>query len=353
MQDSSAIEKIKIGIIGAGSNTCKMHIPNLLAIPGVEILEVANRSAESSKKAADKFNIPHVGDNWKEIAASPDTDAIVIGTWPYLHCEAACLALKSGKHVLCEARMAMDEAEARKMLQVSADHPQLIAQVVPAPFTFRVDKTVVDFIANGTLGELLHFDFRYQSEPLAPASGKLHWRRNIKYSGKNTMVLGIAYETVLRWLGPAKWASAVGRVYNDAATDPESGQEVEVKVPDYLSVQMELANGMLGTFLISEAGAGAGPPYIKIFGERGTLHFHYAVNGELLLASSTEKEFKPVSIPEEDQGRWRVEEEFINCIRGKEELKLNSFAFGLEYMKFTDAVHQSVESGGQRIAISN
>ncbi len=353
MQDSSVKESIKIGIIGAGSNTCKMHIPNLLAIPGVKILEVANRSPESSKKAADKFNIPQVRDNWEDIASSPDTDAIVIGTWPYLHCEASCLALESGKHVLCEARMAMDEAEARKMLQVSARFPQLTAQVVPAPFTFRVDKTVRNFIADGTLGKLFHFDFNFQSEPLAPSSGKLHWRRNIKYSGKNTMVLGIAYETVLRWLGPAKWVSAVGRVFNNTAIDPESGNRVTVEVPDYLSVQMELVNGMPGTFLISETGQDTYPPYIKIFGEKGTLHFHYAVNGELLFASSIDRKLRPVSIPYEDQGYWRVEEEFINCIRGKEELKLNTFAFGLEYMKFTEAVLRSVESGGQRIPISN
>ena len=110
---------------------------------------------------------------------------------------------------------------------------------------------------------------------------------------------------------------------------------------------------MPGTFLISEAGPDTHPPYIKIFGERGILHFRYALDGELLYASSKERKLRPVNIPDEDQGCWRVEEEFINCIRGKEKLKLNTFAFGLEYMKFTEAVFQSVESGGQRIPISN
>lgn len=352
MQDSDSANTIKIGIIGAGANTRKLHIPNLQAIPGVEILQVANRSRESSLKVAADFNIPKIKNTWQEIAASKDTNAIVIGTWPYLHCEAACLALESGKHVLCEARMAMNEAEARKMVQTADKNPNLIAQLVPAPFTFRVDKTVIDFIKAGTLGKLFNFEFNYQSESLAPPSGPLHWRRNIKYSGNNTMVLGIAYETVLRWLGPARWVSATGRIFKNKAVDPDTGQETEIKVPDYLSAQMELSNGMSGTFLISEVGKSPYPPYFKISGEKGSLNFHYAVDGELLYATVEGQEYSSVNIPKADQSSWRVEEEFINCIRGKEKLKLNTFAVGLEYMKFTDAVIKSAESNGQPILIS-
>jgi predicted dehydrogenase len=92
--------EIRVGIIGAGQNTRKMHIPKLMQIPGVKIIEVANRSMESGKKVADEFGIPVVRSDWKEVVESQDIDAVVIGTWPYLHCPASCLALESGKHVL-------------------------------------------------------------------------------------------------------------------------------------------------------------------------------------------------------------------------------------------------------------
>ncbi|MEE9258443.1 MAG: Gfo/Idh/MocA family oxidoreductase, partial [Nitrospinaceae bacterium] len=141
------MKKIRIGVIGAGQNTRKIHIPKLQALPEVEVLEVANRSTDSGKAAAEEFSIPHVRSSWREVATSGDIDAVVIGTWPYLHCEAACLALESGKHVLCEARMAMDAKEAGKMLAVSAKHPNLVAQLVPAPFTLGIDKAVADTIA--------------------------------------------------------------------------------------------------------------------------------------------------------------------------------------------------------------
>ena len=107
-------------------------------------MEVANRSVESGKKVADEFGIPVVRSHWKEVAESPDIDAIVIGTWPYLHCPASCMALESGKHVLCEARMSMNYDEALTMLQTSRVHSQLVTQVVPAPFTFKIDKIELD-----------------------------------------------------------------------------------------------------------------------------------------------------------------------------------------------------------------
>ena len=48
-------DDIRVGIIGAGQNTRKMHIPKLMQIPGVKIVEVANRSVLSGKKVADEL----------------------------------------------------------------------------------------------------------------------------------------------------------------------------------------------------------------------------------------------------------------------------------------------------------
>ncbi|MGH7351549.1 MAG: Gfo/Idh/MocA family protein, partial [Candidatus Methylomirabilales bacterium] len=79
-------ETIRVGIVGAGANTRLKHIPGLRAVPGVEIVSVANRSRDSSERVAREFGIPKVYDNWLELVEADDTDAICIGTWPYLHC---------------------------------------------------------------------------------------------------------------------------------------------------------------------------------------------------------------------------------------------------------------------------
>ncbi|MDA1189810.1 MAG: Gfo/Idh/MocA family oxidoreductase, partial [Chloroflexi bacterium] len=131
-----ADERISIALIGAGANTKLRHIPGFQAMKGVEIVGVANRTRESGKRIADEYGIPKVYEHWTDAMADPDTNAVCIGTWPYTHRIMVEEALASGKHVMTEARMAMDSMEARAMLDASRAHPDLITQIVPAPLTF-------------------------------------------------------------------------------------------------------------------------------------------------------------------------------------------------------------------------
>jgi hypothetical protein len=43
--------------------------------------------------------------NWRDIIEDDSIDAVVIGTWPYMHHTLVIEALQAGKHVLTEARM--------------------------------------------------------------------------------------------------------------------------------------------------------------------------------------------------------------------------------------------------------
>jgi len=339
-------DKIRIGLIGAGKNTRELHIPHLLALPGIELTEVANRTLGSSEKVATQFNIQRFRSRWQEVVVSKNVDAIVIGTWPYLHCEASCAALNSGKHVLCEARMAMNLMEAKQMLKISKEHQNLTSQLVPAPFTLHIDNTIRSYIDQGRLGRVLYFCVNYQSSPVA-SSKFLHWRRNRKYSGENTMVLGIIYESILRWIPPAKNVNAVGNIFDDKSIDPESGELVAVEIPDYLSVQMKMENGVHGSFLISETSLHAPSPNIKIFGTEGSLKIDFVPNGKLWYGTKTDDCLQEVKINSKDKGYWRVEEEFINAIQGKESINLTTFSTGLKYMRFTQAVMDSYREGGQ------
>ncbi len=52
-----------------------------------------------------------------------------------------------------------------------------------------------------------------------------------------------------------------------------------------------------------------------------------------------------VKVSAEKEGAWRVEEEFIGAIRGTEQIQRTSFATGLRYMEFTQAVAASYQTG--------
>ena len=340
-------DKIRVGFIGAGQNSRKLHIPKLLALPGVELREIANRTLASAEKISSEFNIHKARASWQEIIASADIDAIVIGTWPYLHCESTCAALEAGKHVLCEARMAMNLSEAEQMQKASKAHPNLVSQLVPAPFTLHSDKTIREYIDQDRLGDLLYFHVDYQSNTVSSCSTPLHWRRNKKYSGENTMVLGIIYESICRWIPPAKMVNATGKIFNNNALDPETGELVPVEIPDYLSIQMEMKNGIRGSMLLSEAGLHSPCPSIKLFGTGGTLKIDLAPDGEIWYGAKSSDFMQEVKIRPRDKGYWRVEEEFINAIRGKENVQLTTFDAGVDYMSFTQAVMDSYRENGR------
>ena len=52
-----------------------------------------------------------------------------------------------------------------------------------------------------------------------------------------------------------------------------------------------------------------------------------------------------VQIAEGKAGSWRVEEEFIGAIRGTEKVQRTTFATGVRYMEFTQAVAISSQTG--------
>src|SRR5437868_4754049 len=146
--------RLRIGLIGAGSNTRARHIPGLRALPDVDIVAVCNRRLESTRAAAREFGISRTFDRWQDLVADPGIDAVVIGTWPYLHCPITLAALDAEKHVLTEARLSMNAAEAHQMLAASRAAPKVVAQVVPSPFGLAGDGVVRELIAAGFIGEL-------------------------------------------------------------------------------------------------------------------------------------------------------------------------------------------------------
>ena len=340
-----AKDTIRVGFIGAGGNTRSRHIPGLKAQAGVELAAVANRSVASGRKIAREFGIEKVCADWQEVLNDDSIDAICIGTWPYMHETLTVASLEAGKHVMCEARMAMNSAEGHRMLAAARRHPRLTAQIVPSPMTLPFDQTIIAMISGGFIGELIALDARIAagsdfSNPNAP----FHWRHDRTLSGNNIMSMGIWYEGMMRWVGPMKTVNAVGQSVINHRRD-ESGRRQASTIPDHVDITGELElGGQMRLNVTTVAGLAAYPIDIHIFGSEGTLRLYQAPGGQTTLAAGKrgDKRLKDVKIPKSKQGVWRVEEEFINAIRGKEEITHTDFATAVKYMEWTDAVTMSL-----------
>ena len=335
-----AQQTVKVGIIGAGGNTRSKHIPGLQAIEGVEIVGVCNRSQESSQRVADAFGIPKIYGNWQEAIGDPDTNAIVIGTWPYMHCRATVAALRADKHVMCEARMAMNAREARIMRMASRQKTHLIAQIVPSPMTLRVDNTIKRLIAEGYIGDVLAIEARAGGAFLDSES-PLQWRQDFDLSGLNIMSMGIWYEALMRWVGEATRIMAMGKTFVKMRPDAD-GVMRSVRIPEHIDVVGDLACGAQLHIQVSTVAGLAGAPEVYVFGSNGTLRFS---GNKLYGGQKDDTELSEIDIPDTEAGGWRVEEEFVNAIRGNEVITHTDFDTGVKYMEFTEAVTRSMQSG--------
>jgi predicted dehydrogenase len=336
--------RIRVGFVGAGKNTRLHHLPKLKAQAGVELTAVANRSKESGQRVAKEFGIGRVHGDWREVVNSPDVDAVCIGTWPYMHCEITEAALAAGKHVLCEARMAMDAAEGRRMLAAARKAPNRVAQLVPAPHTLEVDRTLTTLVSDGYLGEVLAVDIHANQQPrFVDPTEPLHWRQDVTLSGHNIMNMGIWYEAMMRWLGPARRVTALGKVAVPRRKD-EGGAWHDVKVPDHVEILANLARGAVARLRFSAISAFGPGNEAWLFGSDGTLRLD-ADAKKVWGAQRGDKALVEVPIPAEHRIGWRVEEEFVNAIRGREKIARTTFEDGVCYMEFTDSVTRSMEEG--------
>lgn len=337
---------IRVGIVGAGNNTRNRHIPGLKAQPDVTLVSVTNRSRTSSEQAAKEHGISRIHDNWRELVESKDIDAVLIGTWPHLHKPVTLAALAAGKHVLTEARLALNLSEAQAMLSAAREHPELVTQVVPAAGTLGMDSTICQHIADGYIGEVLSVEHLGGGTFIDP-SAPMMWRDSATFSGLNISSLGITYEAIMRWVGPATRVAAIGKTFVPTRLD-DSGTAQAMQIPDHLEIIADMSCGATLHLQISNV-LGHGTSGTTIYGTEGTLRIS---SSQLLGGKRNETKLKPLTLPPAKNRPgplmppgWRVEEEFCAAIRGEGMIERNTFEIGVEYMAFTEAIHRSIGEG--------
>ncbi|KAL3143393.1 hypothetical protein ABBQ38_002217 [Trebouxia sp. C0009 RCD-2024] len=243
---------------------------------------------------------------------------------------------------------AMNAIEAREMLQASENRPHLVTQVVPSPITLTWDATIQQIIKEQKLGDLIYAEVRGQSGAVPEEAGSsLSWRQDIALSGLNVMALGIFYEALQRWVGDAVRVQALAKTVVKQRTHGETGEPAGVMIPDHLDILAELACGAQAHLVISDV-TGLGRSASKefwLYGSKGTLHLDLNAQKLSLALQAEGGQLQEVHIPEHKASSWRVEEEFIAAIRGTEKVQRTTFATGVRYMEFTQAVAMSYQTG--------
>ncbi len=345
------LQTVRIGLIGAGANARARHIPGLRAVEGVEMVAVCNRRPASTAAAAREYGIARTFERWQDLVAHPDIDAVLIGTWPYLHCPITLAALEMGKHVLTEARMSLNAAEAHRMLAAARQHPKLVTQIVPSPYGLKGHDVMAELIESGFLGDLREVHVFSLNARLADPAAPLSWRQDAALSGFNMLSLGILHETLLRWVPPPVSVMAQVHAFVPTRIDPQSGVHRSVGTPDSVQVLAVLANGARAVYHLSgvmpfDQGAG-----IRLYGTEGVLYYdivHERIYGRSRSRgprATQDEDLREIPIPQEKARAWRVEADFVDAIRRGTPIRFTDFMTGVSYMEFTEAVARSAQRG--------
>ena len=329
--------KLRIGIVGAGGIVLQRHLPALLAMKDVEIVAVSNSTYASSERFC-REHLPHATPlkNWAELVSLRELDVVWIGTPPYMHSSVSISALEAGRHVFCQARMAMNLEEANEMLVAARKRPHLVAMLCPPPQGMRGDLFMRKLLEDRLIGRPHQVRLQSFSSAYLDRNAPAHWRQRIELGGLNVLTLGIYVEVLQRWLGPIRAVTARSKIVH------RMRDHYEVRVPDLVTVLAEFANGAEGILEFSGVAAFAPADRLEIYGDCGTLRYDF--NADTITAGSVgDRAAQTLEIPPELEGQWTVEKDFIAAVKSPASPRPHpTFEEGVAYMRVVQAVADSI-----------
>ncbi len=102
------IEKLRIGVIGAGRWAASAHLPGFTRSPLGDVVMICDLDPEMASARAKQFDIPEWVTDYEKLLQRADIDVVDIVTRGDNHQELTFAALEAGKHVLVEKPVCHD-----------------------------------------------------------------------------------------------------------------------------------------------------------------------------------------------------------------------------------------------------
>lgn len=268
---------VRLAIVGTGG-MANRHAQCYKEIPGCQIVACVDVNRERAEAFAAKYDIPIVFESIDELIAQATFDAVSIVTPDAFHAPQSIQCLKAGKHVLCEKPLALDYADAKKMV-AAAKKAGVINMVNLSYRDWPALQAVASVVQAGAIGEIRHVEANYLQSWLASkiwgdwrTTPAWLWRLSSKHGSRG--VLGDVGVHIVDFAtfpaGPIK------SLYCKLKTFPKAPGnrigEYVLDANDSAVMTVEFANGALGTIHTTRwSGGHANRLFLKISGTLGTV----------------------------------------------------------------------------------
>jgi len=154
MTDATTETPLRWGILSTAGIATKHVVPALQAAAGHRVVAVGSRDLDRATNWAAEHDVPTAHGSYDDLLTDPTVEAIYNPLPNHLHVDWSIAALAAGKHVLCEKPLGLDTADARRLVDAAASHPEL---VVMEAFMYRFHPqwiTARELVREGRIGEL-------------------------------------------------------------------------------------------------------------------------------------------------------------------------------------------------------
>ncbi len=295
----SPANRVNLGLIGTGGIAGGFHFPSLLRKAEAQIVAACDVDALRLKPTRDNveafyaqatpggtFRGCQAYQDFRELVARPDIDAVIVATPDHWHALIAIAAMQAGKDVYGEKPMTLTIAEGQAMIRATQRYGRVF-QTGTQNRSNRVVRRICELVRNGVLGKVhtvkvglpvgiqipvqptmpvpdgFDYDRWLGPAPFAPYTEKrchFSFRGILDYSGGSLTDLGTHYFDVMQWAmgvdrsGPTAIEGSgqfnQNHLTNAAATyqfklDYAQGFRVEGSTDLLLGVRFEGENGWI------------------------------------------------------------------------------------------------------------
>lgn len=299
-----SLEKVNLGIIGAGSFAQNFLLPNFKKISSARFKGVATTTGINAKHVAKKFGFEYATTKTEDIINDPEVDAIIIATRHNLHSELTIKTLEKNKAVFVEKPLALCEEELREVIKVWEESQGRLMVGFNRRFAPLVKK-VKEFYheRRGPLAIIYRINAGYIP--------KNHWIQDPQEGGGRIIGEVCHFVDLLEYFVNARPT----KIYAQSILDDRE----DITNSDTINISLKFEDGSIGSLSYLACGDGSFPKErIEIFGEDSVGIIDDFKNATFTRGGKTKK-IKKIN---QDKGHREELEAFVEAVKSGEEMPI-------------------------------
>lgn len=349
---------IRLAIIGTGG-MANSHAARFKSIPGCAVAACCDIVPGRAKAFAEKHGIPQAYEDAETMLKNERLDGVSIVTIDKAHTPTALLAIKYGRHVMCEKPLADNLENARRMAQAA----RLKKIITAVNFSYRdnpATQMAAKIVAAGKLGRIRHVEGSYlQSWLTGKAWGDWRkseawlWRLSTRHGSAGVLGdIGVHLYDFVSFI-----AGEIAAVQCELKTFDKGVKRIGPYVfdaNDSMTALVRFRHGAIGALHSTRWATGhANTVALRVYGDKGGL--------EIDLDRPAPETLRVCLGKDVDQNMWwpvrcppvpDMYQRFVAAIKSGQQGQ-TSFAGGARVQAYLDASLKSSANGGKPVAIKN